>query len=565
MTQTSDATGKTREEKQFDAIHQKPTHIRHLHRFVSYSASTWLLCILIGAIALAFNLYRLGAPSIWFDEAFSVELVRQPLPLLWHIIWGPEPNMELYYLLLHFWLGFTGFLGLHPTEFVVRFPSVIFAALSSVMVLLLGRRFLGITAGIVASGLYLLNFLQLLYAQQTRSYSLQLLLICIAWYALFVALTQESHQKRWWACFIGATILAVYAHLFSLLILLAQIVAFGGLLILPGTWRDKARHRISAFIVSLVAIGVLIVPMLLTSLHGSKTGWLPSPHLRDVYNLFLTISANSKLYLLILFGFCTLGLLVSMLVYLPKGKELLAQFALYNSGDDKRNTRLQQYLPVALMLLCWLVIPIVISYAVSQGSVRLFSTRYLVISLPPLFLLVGLGVASLRWRIVQLALTLILFFFAFYYVPLYYKSAQVEDWNSTVHWLEQRYQSGDGLVCYNNAQNQGCQIPVEYYIHAYPSAAQFTDDSPGAYSWNTFGPADPHTGYAAAVDTNALATYGAKHAHLFFIIGRVSNDAEAAKAKAAEQWLDNHYHLLGRIVTPTVTISLYATNSQSTT
>jgi mannosyltransferase len=565
MTQTSDATGKTREEKQFDGIHQKPTHIRHLHRFVSYSASTWLLCILIGAIALAFNLYRLGAPSIWFDEAFSVELARQPLPLLWQIIWGPEPNMELYYLLLHFWLGFTGFLGLLPTEFVVRFPSAIFAALSSVLVFLLGRRFLGITAGIVASGLYLLNFLQLLYAQQTRSYSLQLLLICIAWYALFVALTQESHQKRWWACFIGATILAVYAHLFSLLILLAQIVAFGGLLILPGTWRDKARHRISAFIVSLVAIGVLIVPMLLTSLHGSKTGWLPSPHLHDVYNLFLTISANSKLYLLILFGFCTLGLLVSMLVYLPKGKELLAQFALYNSGDDKRNTTLQQYLPVAFMLLCWLVIPIVISYAVSQGSTRLFSTRYLVIILPPLFLLVGLGVASLRWRIVQLALTLILFFIAFYYVPLYYKSAQVEDWNSTVHWLEQRYQSGDGLVCYNNAQNQGCQIPVEYYIHAYPSAAQFTDDSPGAYSWNTFGPADPHTGYAAAVDTNILANYAAKHTHLFFIIGRVSNDAEAAKAKAAEQWLDNHYHLLGRIVTPTVTISLYATNSQSPT
>ena len=565
MTQTSDATGKTREEKQFDGIHQKPTYIRHLHRFVSYFSSTWLLCILIGAIALAFNLYRLGAPSIWFDEAFSVELARQPLPLLWHIIWGPEPNMELYYLLLHFWLGFTGFLGLHPTEFVVRFPSVVFAALSSVMVFLLGRRFLGITAGIVASGLYLLNFLQLLYAQQTRSYSLQLLLICIAWYALLVAFTQESHQKRWWACFIGATILAVYAHIFSLLILLAQIVAFGGLLILPGPWRDKARHRISAFIVSLVAIGVLIVPMLLTSLHGSKTGWLPSPHLHDVYNLFLTISANSKLYLLILFGFCALGLLVSMLVYLPQGKELLAQFALYNSGDDKRNTTLQQYLPVAFMLLCWLVIPIVISYVVSQGSTRLFSTRYLVIILPPLFLLVGLGVASLRWRIVQLALTLILFFIAFYYVPLYYKSAQVEDWNSTVHWLEQRYQSGDGLVCYNNAQNQGCQIPVEYYIHAYPSAAQFTDDSPGAYSWNTFGPADPHTGYAAAVDTNALATYGAKHAHLLFIIGRVSNDAEAAKAKAAEQWLDNHYHLLGRIVTPTVTISLYATNSQSPT
>src|SRR5207245_1863067 len=239
MTQTSEAAGQTGAIK--DDTDQKPVLLYQMPRITHLFSSTWLLCILIGAIALGFNLYRLGTPSIWYDEAFSVELARQPLPLLWHIIWGPEPNMELYYLFLHFWLGFTGFLGLHPTEFVVRFPSAVFAALSSVMVFLLGRRFLGITAGIVGAGLYLLNDLQLLYAQQTRSYSLQLLLVCIAWYALFVVLTQETHQKRWWACFICATTLAVYDHHFSLLILLAQIVVFVCLLTLSGPCRDISR------------------------------------------------------------------------------------------------------------------------------------------------------------------------------------------------------------------------------------------------------------------------------------------------------------------------------------
>ncbi len=558
MTQTSGAKGLTSEIKQHDDTKQKSKPIPRLQRLVSYFSSNWLLCILIGAIALGFNLYRLGTPSIWYDEAFSVELARQPLPLIWHIIWGPEPNMELYYLFLHFWLGFTGFLGLLPTEFMVRFPSAIFAALSSVLVFLLGRRFLGITAAIVASGLYLLNDLQLLYAQQTRSYSLQLLLVCVAWYALLVALTQESHQKRWWAYFIVATTLAVYAHLFSLLILLAQIVTFGGLLVLPGPWREKARHQLVAFIVSLVSTGVLIIPMLLVSLHGSKTGWLPPPHLHDIYSLFLTISAYNYLYLFLVLGFCALGILVSMLVYLPQGEQLVNPIALSKSSDDKRESMVLQRLPVAFAFLCWLVVPIVVSYIISKGSTHIFSSRYLVIVLPPLFLLVGLAIASLRWRTVQLALTLALFLIALYNVPLYYKSAQVEDWNSTVHWLEQRYQPGDGLVCYNNAQ--GCQIPVEYYLHAYPGAAHFTDDSPGAHSWNTFGPAHPNPGYGAAVDTNALAAFGAKHSRLYFIKGRVANYTEASKAKAAQQWLDSHYHLLGRIVTPTVTISLYSAN-----
>src|SRR5205814_4566304 len=196
----------------------------------------WATAGILFVAALCFNLYHLGTPSIWYDEAFSVELARQPLPLLWHIIFGLEPNMELYYLLLHGWLAVTGMLGQHSTEFVVRLPSAIFAALSTVVVFLLGRRFLTMPAGLVAAGLYLLNDLQLVYAQQARSYSLQLLLTCIAWYAFFAAITGESYAKRWWMCYIGATTLAVYTHLFSLFILLAQLCFFGGMLLLSKPW-----------------------------------------------------------------------------------------------------------------------------------------------------------------------------------------------------------------------------------------------------------------------------------------------------------------------------------------
>jgi hypothetical protein len=93
MTQTSGAIGQTSEVKQSKDTKQQSMLVQRMQRLVPYISFTWLLCILIGAIALRFNLYRLGSPSIWFDEAFSVELARQPLPLIGHIIWGPEPNM----------------------------------------------------------------------------------------------------------------------------------------------------------------------------------------------------------------------------------------------------------------------------------------------------------------------------------------------------------------------------------------------------------------------------------------------------------------------------------------
>src|SRR5256886_6776856 len=201
MTQTSSMLQQIMEGTASSDTRAKETLPQREHLLAAWISSNLVLSLFLFTLALGFNLYRLGVPGIWFDEAFSVELARQPLPLLWHIIFGLEPNMELYYLFLHGWLGLTALFGLHSTEAVVRLPSAIFAAASTIVVFLLGRRFLGLLVGLVGAVLYLLNDLQLIFAQQARSYSLQLLLICLAWFALLAALTGASHQKRWWACF----------------------------------------------------------------------------------------------------------------------------------------------------------------------------------------------------------------------------------------------------------------------------------------------------------------------------------------------------------------------------
>jgi len=650
MTQTSDELLQTGEAEH--SVSEKTPLLQRLQR--PWMPPDWLLCLAIGSVALAFNLYRLGGPSLWFDEILSVERARQSLPVLWHIIFSTQQNMALYYLLLHFWLSFTTLLGLHPTEFVVRFPSAIFAALGSMMVFLLGRRIMGIIGSTIAAGLYLLDVLQLVYAQEARSYSLQLLLICAGWYALFAALglgagpgslnTEEQAseitvhgsaigQYRWWACYVVAMTLAIYAHLFSVLILFAQVLTMGVLLALAGPWRGKARggrqawSRLPAMVVSLVSIGVLSIPMLLAARHGSKTGWLPIPHLKDIPQLFLTISDDSTFYLLMLAACCALGVGVVALVHLWHGTRVKEQEEqeergqaepdkhhvkgrsrdIYGAwgggrsrlgyfprpgamnraatpssrsvsltpmargqapplhvvffGDDTNGTGLswlQGLWPVLLALLCWLVVPVIASYVISQGPTRLFSSRYLVTIVPPLFLLVGMGIATLRWRLIQVALVGVLLFVALHHVPQYYDGAQVEDWRTPALWLEQHYQAGDGMVCYNNAQ--GCELGIEYYLRAYPSGVQFPADSPGAFPWVDYDLTN-HLGYfGAAVKPTFLAAYGAKHPRLFFIAGRFTTHAEAVRAQAAQHWLDTHYHLITQSTQGTVTIRLYATN-----
>jgi uncharacterized membrane protein len=309
----------------------------------------WAAGGMVFVTALCFNFYRLGIPSVWYDEAFSVELARQPLPLLWHIIFGPEPNMELYYLFLHYWLVFTSLLGFHATEFVVRFPSAIFAALSTLVVFAVGQRFLGTLTGTLGSALYLLNGLQLTYAQQTRSYAMQLLLICIAYYAFFSILASKKQTKGWWMIYVVTWALAVYTHLFSLLILLSQFIALGGILILPNQWRDWARKQFIRLLISFSSIFILIIPMLIESLHGSKTGWLPIPHFHDIYHLFDTISNYNEKYLYTFMTFCGISLLTILIVYFTRFLSNSQDSSSVIDSFDETQTASLHFLPVLFL------------------------------------------------------------------------------------------------------------------------------------------------------------------------------------------------------------------------
>jgi uncharacterized membrane protein len=76
------------------------------------------------AVAAALRFHSLAAKSFWFDEGVSIAIARLDWYNFARILWRREANMSLYYLLLRYWLHFSG------SEFFVRSLSVIFAVAS---------------------------------------------------------------------------------------------------------------------------------------------------------------------------------------------------------------------------------------------------------------------------------------------------------------------------------------------------------------------------------------------------------------------------------------------------
>lgn len=525
---------------------------------------TALICVVIFVLAMGVNLYRIGDPSLWFDETLSVTRAQQSLPVLFQIVAVTQPNMALYYFVLHFWLGLMGLLNQHPTEVVVRFPSAVFSALDTLIIYWLARRFFGTFVAIFASLLYLLNMLQLTYAQETRSYTLQILFLNLSWLALCVLFSSDLSRKRarnWWLCFIVSSVLAIYAQLFTELVFATQLLAIVLLLVIPNVWRTRVRKQIRPLFVSGICIGILIAPLLYASRVGSKTGWLPIPRPGDVYHLFLTISSQSQILLGLFALVILLGLCVALLAVLPRGEGWLRKYSfgpVDASSEKQWKKRFVQLLPLAIVLVCWLLCPVAISYVVSQRSTHLFSSRYLVVIVPAFILLAALGISTLRWRIAQIALSLCLLFLCLFNLPYYYSIAQVEDWRTGTQWLQQYYRQGDGIICYDNSQ--GCAVDIEYYLQAYPSGdAHFDADSPGYFPWVSYDTTNQLGNYKQALDINAIQAYGNEHARLFYALGRA--DPTDPAVKAVIQWLNSHYKPLAQEVTPTLTIYLYDTTA----
>ena len=338
------------------------------------NAITALILLVIVAVGAALRFHLLEVRGFG-DEAARWTFASLPWSSFCKEVGRDEINMVFYYLLLRGWLV------LGDSEWVIRSLSVVLGVATLPALYLLGSRLFGKKAGLISAALLAVHTFHIRYSQEARSYSLLTLLLVLSIYFLVLAV-ESPNQKKYWAAYLIISALACYSHLFAFLVLGAQWLSLG---------ISKLRQIGSARIALVISIfALLTAPIGVFMLFQSKAqldtqmDWIPPLTWESFIGFAYFFTGDFGRVLL--WTYIILSLLALARLFRSSSDTTANQ-------DDKWHLRL---------VLLWLVFPF---FIVVGGSLfkPLFQPRYLLMCLPALVLLAGLGITELNrffssWR-----------------------------------------------------------------------------------------------------------------------------------------------------------------------
>jgi mannosyltransferase len=376
------------------------------------------LALLVAGVALVVSMYQIGRLSLWWDEVYSLEIVRLGLRGILERARETDINMLGYYVPLWLWMKVS------TADVWVRALSAAFAALAAAATFGLARTLFDRATALVAGLLLAVTPFMVQYGQEARGYSFAVLLAVVSTWALVIALRRPGPWR--WAVYVATAALLPYAHPVMLGLYPVHVVV---VLTAPRrpTWK--------AILPVVVSVGVLIAPALLlfASQSGAGLDWIPPTQAYDVWRLFER-----------LLGAGTNGLLVPAPTVLTT--TLLATAAVLAVIGGVHALRDPDRRWSGWLLLAWLIVPVVAVIVVSLAK-PLFIHRYVLYVLPAMSILIALGATSFHrpaWRtvaaftVIGLTLTATLG---------WYGHAPKPDWRSAAGWLLQR-STHDAVAAY---------------------------------------------------------------------------------------------------------------------
>jgi uncharacterized membrane protein len=341
--------------------------------------------LLVGLIFVGFALrvWRIGAQSLWLDEALSVVFARPSLRPLLALLISEDLHPPLYYVALHYWMAVSG-----QSEFAVRFLSLLTSLPAVPLTYAFGvalfrsprrteRDGWARAVGVGGATLLAISPFMVYYAQEARMYSLLATLGVLSAYTLWKVLTTGG--RRWWAAHAIATAALLYTQYFG-----ALVVAFEGIYLL-GSLLVRRRGALAGLL-SLAAAGALYVPWLPGAFaQMQRLLTIPDFWKGDFQLSFFVTHIFGAFALGNVAAFQQLGVLVAVPALLLGGGLGWLAWRGLRSGTGE------------LYLLTSLLIPLAVLYAVLVRDPK-FTERYLIMIVPAFYLAIASGlIVVVRW------------------------------------------------------------------------------------------------------------------------------------------------------------------------
>jgi mannosyltransferase len=406
---------------------------------------------LLVALAAGLSSFRIAGKGLWHDEAFTLAVASSDGETFWGSVAGGESFAGLYYLIVRL------LPPLWENEASLRAPSVVFAVLAAITLYFLARRLFGVWVGVVSVLLLSVDFFFIRYAQEARAYALALWFIILAAFTLVGAVERPTWTR--WLGYGVVSALAVYAHFFAALVLVGHLVSL------------SLHRRLVPWKKVAVATGsclVLVLP-LAAVLLSTNAGGRPklaqtsmSDLLRDLAGIAPT---RSGVLQALIFVLCGVGVVV---IYLRQRRQ---------NGEP---AHLWHY----TLLLCWLLIPIALGAVISLMW-PIFVTRYFIVCLPALVMLIAVGLAVVR-PVARVAVLLVVLLLAAQGLGIYYAQdhKEGENWRGLVQHVAEEAQRGDRVLFLSRFGRR----PFEYYLERHPGLASSLTPEYPSMPWGEYPP-----------------------------------------------------------------------------
>lgn len=402
---------------------------------------TALLLIIAGGTFL--RVYKLGAESIWLDEAFTIQITRGSISSIVNET-AKDVHPPLYYIVFHFWLLLFG-----DSEFSARLLSALFGVLSILAIYALARLLFDKATGLFAALLLALSQFHVEFAQEARMYTLLTLLTLLSMYFLVKLISGKSRLVL--AGYVVSSALMMYTHVYSLFILAAQNLFFLSLLILS---RETFKRTWKRWLLAQVVLGVLFLPwvsVLMQQVSRVEEGfWIPRLPASAILDT-LRIYAGSTALTWVFFPLVALALIVGWKVG-GKGSETA-------SSRESSEIALDNRSKISLLSL-WLVCPILLPFILSQISVPIFLPKYTIPASLAFTILVAYGLRSVRIHQLQMVLILLILGFSMVFLRIFYKTLRKDAWRDAVANVNKLARTKD-LILFNQ---QSGYSPFDYYL-----------------------------------------------------------------------------------------------------